>query len=200
MSVGDYIDRENALPGATAQSVDQIIELGGVREPVGCVCEIGPGSGRYAEVITEKLHPGRYEVYETAVDWLPYLRKLPNAAIMPCDGHTLAATPTDSVDLVHANKVFVYLPFATVAGYLREMARVVRPGGSVAFDVVTEECLDDDVVASWVAAGGSIFLPIPRQWVIEFTQKLGLTFAGSWLAPMAGGRTELLAFRRPTEC
>src|SRR4051794_15264355 len=122
MSVGDYIDRENALPGVTAESVDRIIEFGGLREPVTCICEIGPGSGRYAEKMIEKLRPDRYEIYETAVDWLPHLRTLPNAVIMPCDGHTLAPTPTGSVDLVHANKVFVYLPFAAVAGYLQEMA------------------------------------------------------------------------------
>lgn len=197
MSVGDYIDRENALPGATADSVKQIIKLGDLHEPVECVCEIGPGSGRYAEKVIEELHPGRYEAYETAADWLPHLRTLPNVTTMLCDGHTLAPTPSRSVDLVHANKVFVYLPFASVAGYLKEMARVVRPGGTVAFDVVTENCLDDDTVASWVDAGGSIFLPVPRGWVLEFMQKLGLAFEGSWLAPMAAARTELLVFRLP---
>jgi SAM-dependent methyltransferase len=196
MSVGDYLDRENSVPGTTEESVRRIIELGAVADPVNCVCEIGPGSGRYAEKIIEKVHPRRYEVYETAADWLPHLRELPGAVIMPCDGHTLAPTPTASVDVVHANKVFVYLPFAAVAGYLREMARVVRPGGTVAFDVITDDCLDEDVVDSWVAAGGSIFLPVPRRWVLESMESLGLSFAGSWLAPLTEGKTELMVFRR----
>jgi hypothetical protein len=26
------------------------------------VCEIGPGSGRYAEQVIEALHPGAYEI------------------------------------------------------------------------------------------------------------------------------------------
>jgi len=117
---------------------------------------------------------------------------------MPCDGHTLAHTPSASVDLVHANKVFVYLPFAAVAGYLNEMARVVRPGGAVAFDVVTEGCLDDHTVNSWIAAHGSFYLPIPRPWVLDYLAARGLTLHGSWFVPMTGGRTELLVFRRET--
>ena len=196
MSVGDYIDAENALPGTTAETAQRIIELGELTSPVSCICEIGAGSGRYAERMIEALRPARYEVYETAVDWLPYLRRLPNVVTMPCDGHTLTPTPDESVDLVHANKVFVYIPFAAVAGYLREMARVVRPGGTVAFDVVTEDCLDEATVSAWISAGGSIFLPIPRQWVLDFMKKQGLMFCGSWLAPMTDGRTELLVFRR----
>jgi SAM-dependent methyltransferase len=136
-------------------------------------------------------HPG-------ATDETVLLEKLPNLTTMPCDGHTLAHTPSASVDLVHANKVFVYLPFAVVAGYLNEMARVVRPGGTVAFDVVTEGCLDDRTVDSWVAAQGSIYLPIPRPWVLDYLAAKDLTLRGSWFVPMTGGRTELLVFRRHT--
>lgn len=37
------------------------------------------------------------------------------------------------------------MPLVMTVGYLREMARVVRPGGVVAFDVVTENCMDETV-------------------------------------------------------
>lgn len=196
MSVGDFLDARNEHPGATDETVKKILEFGELAGTVDCICEIGTGSGRYAERLIDALHPARYESYETAADWWPHLAKLPNLVTMPCDGHSLAQTPSASVDLVHANKVFVYLPFAAVAGYLNEMARVVRPGGAVAFDVVTEGCLDDRTVDSWITARGSIYLPIPRAWVVEYLAARNVTLSGSYFVPMTGGRTELLVFRR----
>ncbi|MCA1674327.1 MAG: class I SAM-dependent methyltransferase, partial [Actinobacteria bacterium] len=140
LSIGDYIDQKYAEAGATAASVDAMLRLSALTDSVERVCEIGPGSGRYAEKVIAALRPQVYEAYETASDWWPHLRTLPNLITQPCDGHTLTNTKSASVDLVHAHKVFVYIPFVTTVGYLQEMARVVRPGGAVAFDVVTEDC------------------------------------------------------------
>jgi len=195
LPVGEYIDKTFVQPGATAESVKAMLKLADLHSAGGTVCEIGPGSGRFAEKVIETLSPRRYEIYETARDWLPLLEKLPNAVIQPCDGHTLSGTADASVDLVHAQKVFVYLEFHTTAGYLQEMARVVRPGGAVAFDIVTEECLDDETVGEWVRTA-SFFRPIPRGWVVEFMGRRGLTLSGSHFVPLPPITAELLVFRR----
>ena len=195
LSVGDYLDQNHAEAGTTAASVDAMLRLSALPDSVERVCEIGPGSGRYAEKVIAALHPQVYEAYETASDWWPHLRRLPNLITQPCDGHTLTNTRSASVDLVHAHKVFVYIPFATTAGYLQEMARVVRPEGTVAFDIVTEDCLDEQTVNSWVTHG-SIFLPTPRNWAIDFLARRGLSLQGNFFAAMSGTRTELLVFRR----
>lgn len=199
LSVCDYIDLHHARPGATADTVAAMLKIGGLSEPVARVCEIGPGTGRYAEKVIAALHPEVYEIYETAFDWLRHLRKLPNVAIRPADGHSLASTESGSCDLVHAQKVFVYIPFITTAGYLREMARVVRPGGIVAFDVITENCLTDETVDGWLKSDATLFIPTPRSWVIEFLAKLGLTLEGSVIEPLPNGSTELLVFRRAVD-
>jgi hypothetical protein len=115
---------------------------------------------------------------------------LPNVVIRDCDGHTLSQTAGASVDLVHAQKVFVYLEVYATAGYLGEVARVVRPGGTVALDIVTEACLDDETVREW-ARRGSIYRPVPRAWAIEFLQRRGLTLRGSHFAPLPDGTTGL---------
>lgn len=195
LPVGEYIDKTFVQPGATSETIDALLKLAELHSTGGTVCEIGPGSGRFAEKIVETLSPRRYEIYETARDWLPRLGQLPNAVIQECDGHTLSGTADSSVDLVHAHKVFVYLEFYTTAGYLEEMARVVRPGGVVAFDIVTEDCLDDETVRDWVRTA-SFFRPIPRGWVAEFMQRRGLTLRGSHFVPLPPGRSELLVFRR----
>jgi ubiquinone/menaquinone biosynthesis C-methylase UbiE len=198
LSVTDYIDRTYASPGATNATVAAILKLGDLHEPVSRVCEIGPGSGRFMEKIIDALHPATYEIYETATDWLARLRTVPGVQVNPCDGSSLAATATASVDLVHAQKVFVYIPMWTTASYLSEMARVARPGGIVAFDLVTEDCIDEETMAQWIEHT-SFFRPVPRAWTIEYLARRGLTYLGNHMSPLPPGRAELLVFRRNTE-
>jgi hypothetical protein len=69
----------------------------------------------------------------------------------------------------------------------------VRPGGAVAFDIVTEECLDDETVREWVRVA-SFYRPVPREWAVEFMRRRGLTLRGSHFSPLPPGRTELLVF------
>jgi hypothetical protein len=82
-----------------------------------------------------------------------------------------------------------------VAGYIAEMARVVRPGGTVAFDVVTEDCLEDSVVSDWIR-NGSIHHPIPRKWLLSFLADRDLTLSGSFFTPLPPGKSEVLVFRK----
>ncbi len=194
VSVGDYVDGRFSAPGTSARTVDALVRMSGLSSAQR-VCEIGPGTGRYAEKVIAALKPDAYEIYETATDWLPHLRKLPNAVIQPCDGHTLTPTTSASVDLVHANKVFVYLPFEAVVGYLNEMVRVARPGGTIAFDVVTEPCLTDDVVQAW-SREGTLFRPLPREWLIDYLRRRGASLTGSHFAQLIDSQTELLVFRK----
>ncbi|GAA1604927.1 MULTISPECIES: methyltransferase domain-containing protein [Kribbella] len=196
LSVGDYLDQYSAEPQVTAAAVQALLQMSALGNEVDRVCEIGPGSGRYAEKVIEALRPSAYEIYETASDWLPYLRKLPNLVERPADGHTLSATATSSVDLVQAHKLFVYIPFVTTVGYLEEMARVVRPGGIVAFDIVTESCLDEQATKTWVAGNAVIYMVTPRSWTVELLDRRGLDLVGSHFEPLSGGLTELLVFRK----
>jgi SAM-dependent methyltransferase len=195
MPLGAYIDQRWVTPGATEDLVRAMLELAEFSAKVETVCEIGPGSGRFAEAVTAALHPNAYEIYETARDWIPRLRQLPNVVVRHCDGRSLSATADSSVDLVHAQKVFVYLDFHVVAGYLAEMARVVRRGGVVAFDVATEPCLDEETVRSW-NTDGTIYLPFPRAWAVEFMKRRNLSLLGSHITPMPPGTAELLVFRQ----
>jgi len=173
-----------------------MLSIAGLSGHVDRVCEIGPGTGRYAERVIAALHPDVYEMYETANDWLPYLRRLPNAKTLPADGRTLGHTASESVDLVHANKVFVYIPLIVTVGYLREMARVTRPGGAVAFDIVTEDCMDTATTNSWVDTGSTLYSMIPRQWTIDLLSHERLTLLGSTFAALNDGKTEILVFRK----
>ena len=195
LSVSAYIDKTHVQPGATRAVIQEILNIAGLSGKCGTVCEVGPGSGRFAEEVIAALTPDKYEMYETARDWLPHLSKLPNAIIRECDGHSLGQTGDASVDLVHAQRVFVYLPFYTAAGYIAEMARVARPGGTVTFDLVTETCLDEATVQSWVQ-NGTVYSPFPREWLLGFLSKRDLTLAGSFFTPLPPGKAEVLVFHK----
>jgi SAM-dependent methyltransferase len=199
VSVGDYLDSYSAVPGATAATVDAMLRLGGLSEHIERVCEIGPGSGRYASIVMSALQPRAYEAYETASDWIRYLRdKFPRMILHPADGHSLRYTATASIDLVHSHKLFNYIPFVATLGYLAEMARVVRPHGVVAFDVMTEDCLDEAMTTTWLdhPEQGMIYALTPRRWTVDFLARRGLDLQGQHFVPVSGVRTELLVFRR----
>lgn len=196
LTIGDYIDRYSAEPGATSDTVAAMLRLADLGDRPKRVCEVGAGSGRYARVVVSALRPDVYEIYETAPDWLPHLRGLPGALIQPADGHSLSGTATASIDLVHAHKLFVYIPFVITAGYLDEMARVVRPGGAVAFDIITEKCTDRATTDKWIADNSTLYNVTPRDWAVERLAQQGLSLVGSRLVPLSGGHTELLVFRR----
>jgi phospholipid N-methyltransferase len=197
-SVGDFLDSYSAEPGSTAQTVDALLELSGLTNAER-VCEIGPGSGRYSTRILSALRPSSYEVYETAPDWIAYLRQeLPSLVFRPADGRTLGSTPSASVDLVHTHKLLGYIPFVTALGYLDEMARVVRSGGTVAFDMITDDCLDDSTTKVWLTEPDrmTIYSVAPRAWLAGFLAHRDLALVGGRFVPLSGGRTELLVFRR----
>jgi len=188
-------------PGATQFTVDQMARMGVFQGKINDVCEIGPGSGRYLEKVLRACTPARFEVYETAGSWANYLADNYDVILRPTDGKTLSATASDSIDLVQAHKVFSITPFMTTCGYLAEMARVVKPGGFVVFDMITECCLDDDTLERWMLSGighCSYPAPIPREIVLRFFQKRGVSIAGSFKVPLGPGTTECMIFvKRP---
>jgi hypothetical protein len=199
LSLGDYIDREHNYPGSTQETIDRLKAIGALHPGIRRVCEIGPGSGRYLERVIAACKPERYEVYETAVEWRHYLAENYLVVAHPTDGRSLAHTGRSSVDLVHAQKVFVGLPFRVLYGYFAEMARVTAPGGKVVFDVVTEACMDDDTAAKWLGvdtAYHSFPALVPRQYVINFFERRGFSADGSFLATLRPGQTECLVFTR----
>jgi hypothetical protein len=199
VSVGDYIDAMSNKPGVTQETIDRMAELGVFKGKIDRICEIGPGSGRYLEKTLKHCTPSHYEIYETAEDWEKWLKKQYNVVSLPTDGKTLAHTPSDSIDLVQAHKVLPGQPSLTICQYFGEMARVVREGGKVVFDIVTEDCFDDATLARWFASGwGYQHYPcmMAKQYAIDFFGKRGFSFEGSFIIPMEPGKTECMVFTK----
>ncbi|HXM94842.1 MAG TPA: phospholipid methyltransferase [Candidatus Dormibacteraeota bacterium] len=199
LSVGDYIDRKHN-PGATQQTIEQIVKLGVFEKRIERTCEIGPGSGRYLEKIVPFCRPGYYEIYETAEDWGDWLAETYQVVSQPCDRISLAHTPSKSIDLAHSHKLFVGLPFLVTCHYLAEMARVVWDGGWVIFDVLTEDCLDEKNLPAWFSARAWVWewtpAVMPKQYLCDYLSGQGLSLVSSFFISHWPGRTEVFVFRK----
>jgi Methyltransferase domain len=198
LTVGNYIDGKFQVPGATQSTIDQLAKLGVFDGEVQRVCEVGPGSGRYLEQVQRLCAPRSYEIYETSREWSDWLVRSYYVTAHDADGTTLRDTATGSVDLVHAHKVYVYLPFVVTCRYFDEMIRIARPGGEIVFDIVSENCMADPTLEKWVASG--IYYPciMPREFVIQRFARRNCSLRASFLAPLMPGQSEYLVFEKQT--
>jgi hypothetical protein len=199
LSVGEFIDATYNLPGATELTITELEKLGVLNTGIDRVCEVGPGSGRYLERVRALVSPSHYEIYETAAPWASWLAEHHQVTVRPTDGKSLSATPDQSVDLAHAHKVMVVIPFLTICRYLVEMMRITRVGGFVVVDAMTDECLPGDTLQQWI---DSDIVPSPypsfvtKQVVLDLFRSRGFDLVGTFFIPMTPGRTQYFAFRR----
>ena len=201
LSVGDYIDLKHNKPGATQDTIERLDALKVFEGNIERVCEIGPGSGRYLEKVIKKCSPDYYEIYETAKVWEKWLVEQYQLKAQPTDGKSLASTPSESIDLVQAHKVLSGQPSLVLCRYLQEMARVTRTGGKIVFDIVTEECFDEETLKNWLDTGrGYQHYPclVPKQFAINLLERHGCNFVGSFFVPMKPGKTECMVFVKKT--
>jgi SAM-dependent methyltransferase len=102
--------------------------------PGGTVVEIGPGGGRWSVLLqprSERLI--LVDVAQRPLDLVA--ERLGAAGNVECvltDGSAIAGVADRSVDAVWSFDVFVHVAPGDQAGYLSEIARVLRPGGVAA--------------------------------------------------------------------
>jgi hypothetical protein len=202
LSIGDYLERRRATGSRTAldETMDGLESRGVFDVPIARVCEVGPGSGRYLERIIARARPQHYEIYETSKEWREWLMGRHTLVARACNGKSLAETESRSVDLVQAHKVFPGLPLLTTISYLREMARVVRDGGWVVFDVMTEACFRPEHLEAWFGVNPWEWdwspMMVAQNYVVSLLAEQGLSLIGSFPVPLFPAITECMVFRR----
>jgi SAM-dependent methyltransferase len=125
-----------------AEAVDRVLdELEIPLSDTDELVEIGCGVGRLTRVLAARA--ARVTAVDVSAEMLARARELnpqlANVAWVHGDGRSLADIPDASADGCFSHVVFQHLPDPELTlGYVREMARVLRPGGWAAFGVSTD--------------------------------------------------------------
>jgi SAM-dependent methyltransferase len=116
------------------------------------VVEIGCGVGRMTRVLAERTADIRaIDVSQRMLDEAQRLNpELDNVEWILGDGKSLAAIPSSSADVCHSFVVFQHIPDPRITlGYVREMGRVLRPGGLAFFQVSNEPAIHRKRPLGW---------------------------------------------------
>jgi hypothetical protein len=197
VSVGDLVEAEWGHAGRAARTIARLREAGAIPGGLATVCEIGPGSGRYIQRVLDVASPRRYEIYEIERRRARWLERTYPVVAMPTDGERLTGTASASVQLVHAHGVFASLKIIPCFAYFREFARITAPGGHVAFDVISEECLGDADVDAWLETPLRYVNFLSRPHLVGYFERHGFTLASAFREPlMVFGQSLYLVFRK----
>ena len=122
-------------PGVSVERVLQVLEP----KPRERMLEIGPGTGYYSLPVAERLEGGRLEIYDIQPEFLDLVREraeqrgIKNVVGWEGDARELLFE-ADRFDGAFLVTVLGEIPDQDAA--LRELARVVKPGGRVVFGEV----------------------------------------------------------------
>lgn len=188
------------------------------------VLDVGCGTGRVAKPLTEYLTTGNYagiDVVLSSVEWCrDAFAAFPNFRFIHADLYSefynsgAAATADDyrfpfddeSFDVVFSASLFTHLLMPAVDNYLKEMARVLRPGGSVwnsylLLDEVSEPLVlgprSDGRRMQYEVEGGRVgykdkpehVVGLRKDRVLALHEKHGLGEVDVLLSNWSGGRT-----------
>ena len=122
------------LPGGRRRSYRKLLAAAGVRRG-GDVLDVGCGPGYFARMLTEAVGPeGTVVGIDAAPEMTEYAnrraRRLPNCTFQPATAESLPF-PDDSFDVVVSSLVMHHLAEEGRLQAVREMQRVLRPGGTL---------------------------------------------------------------------
>jgi len=196
ISVCDYVEDIWDQKGETQKIIDKMKVFGAFSFDSPTVCEIGTGTGRYLEKVLEKCNPSLYESYETAMDWSEWLQQQYPVISQPANGFSLHSTIDESINLVHAHGVFVYIPFFDSLRYFKEIDRITKKDSIIVFDSITEDCLDKDSLDSWINSKYNYPRIIPNKYIDKYFPKTKYKLIGNFFTPYGKGKSKYFVFQR----
>ncbi len=195
LSVCDYLEKTWNQKGATKRVIDTFKAYGFLVDNIN-ILEIGTGSGRYLEKILEEVKPRRYESYEPAEDWSKYIQESYPVISQDSDGSSLKQTPDKTIDFLHAHGVFVYLPFLLSWRYFKEMWRVTKDDGWIAFDIYSEDCMTAELVEKWLESDHTYPCFLSKDYVKAMFSSHGFRLIDTFRNSHGAGESEYLIFKR----
>lgn len=196
-SVGDYVEKIWDQVGGSLLVIEQL-DAFGVFKNCRKMVEIGGGTGRYIEKVIKRYPVENIFSYETAEDWSFFLEKAYSPVLVKrnADGKSLGFEENNSVDAVLAHGVFVYLPFLQCFGYFKEMVRVAKPEGYIAFDVYLKEAFGLREIHKWLGTPERYPVVLDQYLIEQFFVESGCTFVGQFNNKYGHSFSTYLVFRK----
>jgi hypothetical protein len=201
MYVGDYAEIQWGEVGRSRSIVETLYEPRLNKNSA--VLEAGPGTGMFARKVLEHIPDGTMHLYEIDPYWKKFLLGMlgPDSRVQihETNGYSYDDIPNESIDLYHANGVFVYTSHLVTCRNLVEAARVTRKGGTIAFDFFDMEEVPD--IFEFVRLNA---FPQPQEhWKLNslsffkcFMSKLGCTLETTQQAKMHNFHSIYSVFRK----
>ena len=101
----------------------------------GTVIDLGCGPGRVALPVASLLPVCDVVGMDISGVMLGHIRRGPNISTVLCDGRTIPAGD-NTASCVYSGAMFQHIPPDAVMGYLKEIGRVLEPGGRCALQFV----------------------------------------------------------------
>lgn len=196
LSVCDYVEKIWDQVGETQKIIDSMEKYNVFKYTNPTICEIGAGTGRYMEKVIDKCNPARYESYETAQDWSDWLQNTYPIISQPTDGSSLKSTIDNSIDIIHAHGVFVYLKFLDNIRYFNEIIRVIKPSGVIIFDCYTEECMAPDLLNNWLKSQHNFPVVLPNDYIVNYFEKFNFKLIGNFFNSHGKGKSKYFIFKK----
>jgi hypothetical protein len=74
------------------------------------------------------------------------------------------------------------------------MARVITDHGIILFDIISENCLEPDLLEKWFKSNHYYPVILPRQFVVDYFHQSGVNLINSFFSPTGPGKSEYLIF------
>ena len=199
--VGDYAEREWGEVGRSRSIVETLYRPRLKENSV--VLEAGPGTGMFAIKVLEHIPKGTMHLFEIDPYWKNFLVRLlgsdARVLIQETNGYSYDDIADESIDLYHANGVFVYTPHLVTCRNLVEAVRVTRRGGTIAFDFFNMEEVPQ--IFEFVQLNA---FPKPQEhWMLNslsffrsFMEKMGCTLEATHQVKMANFHSLYSVFRK----
>jgi ubiquinone/menaquinone biosynthesis C-methylase UbiE len=162
----------------------------------GTTLEIGPGAGRWSEVLRDRA--AKLIVVDVADRALELTRQRlgdeGDVEYVCSTGSTLPGVPDGSVDAVWSFDVFVHIAPTDVDGYLAEIARVLRSGGAAVIHHSGE-----GGAHGWRSPmSAALFASLARERGLEVESQFSSWGGGRFAVPVeGGGRDVITVLSRP---
>lgn len=188
ISVADYYEKINNQEGNSKKIIDTIFNSIPEPKKTDQILEIGPGTGRFLAKTLKYILPEHYQIFELDKKLAEYLVNeytvVDNRTYEQPSKFNLDKIKDNSIDYLFAHGVFnSAVDFYGFIHYFSDMSRVLKNGGFMAFNIISEDCLKREQFESWKNSDSTYIKFISNSFINQLNAQFDLQEINNFIAP-----------------